>query len=132
MQNWGLRIVYCGNVPPLSEDELHRKPKVQMLACRRKMHLLTIMYQRAKNKDYLDVRDLPTRQFDEIKFKVINPVIKIAFKSPNYYGSQLWDKLPLETQSAGSYTSFKNKVQKYIVAGTFNNLSCYCGTHMIY
>ena len=119
LQNWGLRTVYCKNTPPLNEHELHQAAGIQLLKYRRMMHLLAIMYHRAKVRYYLDVRDIPTRQFDKIKFKLIAPVVKIAFKSPNYLGAQLWDLLPADTQTADSYAIFKHKVQKHIKDGLF-------------
>ena len=70
--------------------------------------------------DLLDVRDIRTRQFDQIKFKVFNPVIKIAFKSPKYLGAQLWDKIT--TQLSGSFAEFKCKIKKHIGEGLFNNV----------
>ena len=81
-----------------------------------------MMFHRAKHDHFLDKRNLGTRQFDKIKFKVINPVVKKAFKSPNYYGAQLWDLLPLETQTEPTYNRFKYKIKQHIAAGMFNNV----------
>ena len=80
------------------------------------------MYHRSKSEKYLDKRDLPTSQFVNVKFKVINPNIKSAFKSPNYFGAQLWDMLPLDVQTAPTYSIFKYKVKKHIAAGLYNNV----------
>ena len=80
------------------------------------------MYHRSKDDDCIDKRDLPTRQFDKIKIKVINPGIKKAFKSPNYLGSQLWDMLPSDTQAAPMYNLFKLKVKRHIAAGLYDNV----------
>ena len=68
------------------------------LGYRRVAHLLGIMYHRSKCKDLLDNRAINTRQFDKVKFKVLNPVVKKTFKSPNYLGAQLWDKLPKDVR----------------------------------
>ena len=107
MQNWALRIVYGNSLQGHGE---HTAENLTLLSCWRIMHLLSLMYHRSKNATLLDKGDLQTRQFDKIKFKVINPVIKKAFKIPNYLGAQLWDKLPLETQLSGSFTEFKLRV----------------------
>ena len=72
--------------------------------------------------DLLDVRDIRTRQFDKVKFKVFNPEIKIAFKSPKYIGAQLWDKIPITTQLSGSFAEFKCKIKKHIGEGLFNDV----------
>ena len=122
MQNWGLRIVYCDNVPALDETNLHQKAKLTTLKLRRVQHLLSILYHRSKKDKYLDLRPIVTRQFDKIKFKVLNPIIKKAFLSPNYLGAQLWDLLPRETQTAPTYNIFKLKVKKHIAAGLFDNI----------
>ena len=92
------------------------------LKYRRIHHLVNIMYHRSKCDQYRDKRNLPTRQFAKIKFKVITPVIKNAFRSPNYLGAQLWDLLPYDVQTAPTYNIFKYKVKKHIAAGLYNNL----------
>ena len=122
LQNWGLRIVYYDRAPMLGEDDLHREAILMLLKQRRIQHLVNIMYHRSKLDHYLDKRDVPTRQFAKIKFKVIHPNIKKAFKSPNYLGAQLWDKLPLDTQGAPTYNLFKYKVKRHIAAGLYNNM----------
>ena len=94
MQNWGLNIVYNNIQPKLSEDEMHLEARLDKLDKRRIYHILILMYNRAQNPVMLDDRDLPTRQFDKVKFRVINPNVKKAFRSPNYLGAQLWDRLP--------------------------------------
>ena len=120
IQNRGLRIVYCNVNPKLDEEGLHNRANLTKLQQRRTLHLLSLMYKRSKLDLYLDKRDIPTRQFDKVKFKVINPVVKKAFKSPNYLGSQLWDKLPRDTQLAPTFNIFKMWVKKHIAAGMFN------------
>ena len=119
MQNWGLRTVYANVQPKLSEEELHSEAKLDTLENRRIYHMLILMYYRASNPDLLDNRDLPTRQFDKVKFKVMNPNIKKAFKSPNYLGAQLWDKLPRDTQLSRSVHDFKRNCQIHIRDGLF-------------
>ena len=121
MQNWGLRIVFNDGVTKLDEHGLHEAANLSLLKSRRVLHLLGMMYHRAKADCYLDKRDLGTRQFDKLKFKVINPVVKKAFKSPNYYGAQLWDLLPIDTQLEPTYNRFKYKVKGHIAAGMFDN-----------
>ena len=119
MQNWGLRIVYRNVLQDHSEGVLHQEAGLTLLKGRRVMHMLSLMYHRSKKGEYLDNRDINTRQFDKIKFKVINPVIKKAFNTPNYLGAQLWDKLPATTQMAGSFNAFKYKVKKHVAEGLF-------------
>ena len=80
------------------------------------------MYHRSKVGDYVDVRDIGTRQHDKVKFKVMNPSVKKAFRSPNYLGAQLWDMLPAETQLSGSYNVYKGRVARHIAAGMFETV----------
>ena len=121
MQNLGLRIVYNDQNPRLDEQGLHHKANLTLLKPRRVLHLLSLMYFRARDHDNLDNRPIATRQFAKIKFKVINPVIKKAFKSPNYLGAQLWDILPRETQVEPVFCMFKFKVKRHIAAGMFKD-----------
>ena len=118
-QNWWLRIVYGSVLHDLSEDALHDAARLNLLKKRRILHILSLMYHRSKKKVYLDDRDINTRQFDKVKFKVTASMIKKAFKTVNYLGAQLWDKLPLSTQLSGSFIEFKRKVLKHITEGLF-------------
>ena len=120
-QNWALRVVFSEVQPRLNEGELHLAAGLDLLSTRRINHLLFLMYNRSKNPDLLDNRDLPTRQFDKVKFKVINPNIKKAFKLPNYLGAQLWDMLPKETQKMPTLHKFKNEVAKHVKNALFEN-----------
>ena len=101
---------------------MHNLARLDRLDTRRICHLLNIMYHRSKEPKFLDIRDIPTRQLDKVKFKVINPVVKKAFKSPNYLGALLWDMLPKDTQSSGSLHVFKNKVAKHVKNGMFDKV----------
>ena len=120
MQNWGLRIVYGNNPQIQGEEAMHTAAGLMLLSERRTLHMLGLMYHRSKNVALLDIRDIQTRQFDQIKFKVINPVIKNAFKTPNYLGALLWDKLPKETQLSGSFAVHKREIKKHCAEGLFN------------
>ena len=120
IQNWGLRITYAGE--RLTELEMHSSANLDTLETRRICHLLNVMYYRSREPTLLDKRDLPTRQFDKIKFKVLNPVIKKSFKSPNYLGAKLWDMLPQDTQTSSGIHEFKNKVDKHVKGGLLKDL----------
>ena len=122
LQNWGLRIVYSDRHPKLGEDDMHAEANVPLLKLRRIEHLLELMYRRSKEPDRLDDRKLPTRQFDKIKFKVDAPQVRVSFKSPNYLGSIVWDKLPLETQSSPDIANFKKRIKRHAREGLFKNL----------
>ena len=121
-QNRGLRIIFQDEQPGLDEDVLHELAKVMPLKNRRILHLLGVMYHRSKADKYLDKREVPTRQFDKIKFIVPHPNIKKAFKTPNYFCAQLWDLLPDDTQRAGLFNEFKSKTKRHITAGLFDRV----------
>ena len=84
-------IVYGNVLEALTEDAFHEAAWLMLLKYRRILHVLGFMYHRSKKGCYLDDRDINTRQFDKIKFKVITPVVKKAFKTTNYLGAQLCD-----------------------------------------
>ena len=120
LQNRALRTVYSDKDPQLDEQGLHAEADILLLKQRRVLHLLNLMFHRSKKDVYLDKRQMPTRQFDKIKFKVIAPQVKKAFRSPNYLGAQLWDALPLDTQTSPTFGLFKSRVIRHIAAGMFN------------
>ena len=108
--------------PRLNESELHVAAGLNHLSTRCISHLLSLMYSRSKCPSFLDDRDLPTRQFDKIKFKVIRPDVKKAFRSPNYLGSSPWDRLPADTQKSRTKSRFKCEVEKHVKNGLFDNV----------
>ena len=65
--------MYSDIQPRLDETEMHVADCLATLTDRGISHLLSLMYpgKIKKTPEYLDNRDLPTRQFDKIKFKVI-------------------------------------------------------------
>ena len=50
-----------------------------------------------------DTSNFPTTQYDKVKFKIYKPVIKRALMSPIYFGAQLREILPKETQFNASF-----------------------------
>ena len=116
MQNCGLRIVYNVDAK-MNEDELHTEAGLTLLKYRRIMHLSSITYHRSQNVMYTDTREIRTHEFGEIKLRVINPVVKKAFKSPNYYAVSLCYMLLWATQGEHTYNGFKSKVKAHIAAG---------------
>ena len=64
MQNRFLRLVYR-NVE-LPTRELYLQMGIEKLSPRRDLHLCGQIYRRSRREEYIDTRDLPTRQFDKI------------------------------------------------------------------
>ena len=70
-------------------DEMHRRIGVGKLDFRRDLHLCGLMYRRSRVEDYIDNRELLTRQFDKIVLKIPDVNLTSTFKSSIYKGSQL-------------------------------------------
>ena len=71
VQNRFLRIVY--NNANMSTEEMQTCIGIGKLQRRREMHLCGLMYKRSQKMEYVDHRDLQTRQFDKIVLKVMHP-----------------------------------------------------------
>ena len=93
MQNRFLRIVFRIN-ENMHIADLHNIIGVGKLEFRRKLHLAGQMYRRSRIPEYLDNRNLVTRQFDKIVLKIPDVELTKSFNSPIYKGSQLWNTLP--------------------------------------
>ena len=107
IQNWGLRLVNHNIQPRLGEADMHNEANLTLLNKRRVTHLLNLMYMRSKIAHYIDHRDIATRPFAKVKFKVLNPVVKKAFKSPNYLGALYWDTRETVTAASMSIKTWK-------------------------
>ena len=76
--------------------------------------MMGLMYNRAKNPEYLDDRQLPTRQFDKIVLKVPDVELTKTCNSPIYKGSSLWNSLPRNVQVSENYKQFKFHYKQYL------------------
>ena len=107
MQNRLLKIVFRGS--DYSTDIMREKTGIEKLEIRRQIHMAGLMYKRAEFPEYLDNRQLPTRQFDKKVLKIPDVELTKTFKSPIYLGSTLWNAIPGEIQVSDSYTKVKYK-----------------------
>ena len=57
--------------------------------------------------DYIDARNLPTRQFDKLVLKTPDVVLTKTFNIPSFKGSNLWNDLPRFIQQSPTYKEFK-------------------------
>ena len=78
MQNRFLRIVY--NQGNMSTQEMHVNIGTGNMKRRRDLHLCGLMYKRSKQIEYIDDRDLPTRQFDKIVLKIPDVALTKSFE----------------------------------------------------
>ena len=92
MQYRFLRIVFKDR--QYNRDQLFANAGIEKLDVRRKVHLVGLMYKRSMNPDYMDDRQLITRQFDKKVLKIPDVELTKTFKSPVYLGSSLWNALP--------------------------------------
>ena len=112
IQNRALRIVYRGR--SLSVDEMHTKAGIAKLALRREIHLLTLMYKRSFQEEFLDQTPRITRQGRSKTLKVPNPKTNKLKNAPIYNGSTLWNNLPARIREATSILAFKNLLRGHL------------------
>ena len=105
VQNRFLRIVF--NQGNMSTDEMHTVMGTGKLKTRRDLHLCGLMYKRSKQKEYIDNRNLPTRQFDKLVLKIPDVTLTKSFSMPSYKGPTLWNNLPRAVQLSPTYKEFK-------------------------
>ena len=113
MQKRFLRIVFRND--NINTEEMHARVGVGKLQFRRNLHLCGQMYRRSRNPDYIDNRNLPTRQFDKIVLKIPDVILTKTFQFPIFKGSQLWNTLPQEIQNCDTYTKFKYQYKEHIL-----------------
>ena len=73
------------------------------------------MYKRSRKPEYIDNRNLSTRQFDKIVLKIPDVILTKTFQSPIYKGSQIWNNLPQEVQNSETLTKFKYQYKEHIL-----------------
>ena len=112
MQYKFLRIVFKGQ--HYSKELMLEKAGVVKLDTSRKIHLVGLMYKRALDPEYLDNRQLVTRQFDKTVLKIPDVDLTKSFKSPIYLGSTLWNALPRAVQVSDTYKKFKYQYKQYL------------------
>ena len=88
------------------------KMGIGKLKTRRDLHLCGVMYNRARKEEYLDRRELPTRQFDKIVLNVPDVLLTKSFNTPIFKGSHLWNSLSTEVQISPTYKEFKYRYKK--------------------
>ena len=109
IQNRALRTIYWGKT--LSVKEMHDKANLDYLVDRRDSHLLSLMYRRARETQYIDDTKRNTRRADSTLLKVSKPSTNKLIKAPNYKGSIMWNNLPAKLRAASSYLEFKNSLR---------------------
>ena len=110
IQNRFLRIVYRNM--NMTTEEMFVHMDIGKLRVRQRLHLCGQMYKRAQKNEYVDNRDLPTRQFDKIVLRVPDVLLTKSFQTPIYKGAHLWNALPREVQISPTYKEFKYRYKR--------------------
>ena len=70
--------------------------------------MYNFMYRQQVNVHRLDLRRIYTRRRDAVILKVKRPNCEKYKNNIFYYGSELWNKLPVKTRNIESYEEFKS------------------------
>ena len=93
---------------------MHIRLGISKLKQRRDLHLCGLMYKRAKQNEYIDDRELQTRQFDKVVLKIPDVALTKSFSMPCYKGPTLWNILPRNVQLSPTYKEFKYRYKTMI------------------
>ena len=111
LQNQGLYTVF--NQHYLSYDQkdstevLHRKCNVFRLAHRRRIHMLSFVFNYRSYVDLIDIREVHTRRHDGLLFKETNIVHHKAKQNPLYRAILSWNSLPVQVRNIERKETFK-------------------------
>jgi hypothetical protein len=109
IQNIVLRTVFKGKT--LTTKEMHLKAIVETLEIHRQEHLLSLMYGRTKQQQYIDIPNRCTRQGMAPLLKVPIPTTNKMTRSPCYAGSVLWNGLSPNVRHAPTKFDLKNSLK---------------------
>ena len=85
---------------------------------RRKEHLLMQMYMPKDNPEYVECArpNVKLRDHDSTKFKIKTTRNQRVYKSPNYLGVQLWERLTGEIWTIPNSIDFKRNIHGLLLA----------------
>ena len=112
-QNRALRSIYRDNYQ--SSQSMHEKAKLDQLSIRRDVHLLTLMYKRAKETEYVDHTIRKTRTAKGTLLRVPCPKTNKLTRAPIYAGSKLWNTLPHTIRNKPTYEGFKEAARRHLL-----------------
>ena len=104
-QNTGLYIVYNQHIVTYdlkdwTTEDIHRRARLYRLKHRRKMHMISFIYNDIENQDLLDVRDINTRRRDGILFAIDIIENYKARQDPMYCAMMAWNTLRVYIRNA--------------------------------
>ena len=119
IQNSGLYIVFNQHYLPYdmkeSTETLHRRAGIYRLDHRRKIHMLTFMYNYVDDMRLLDIRDINTRRREGILFKIYKIDHYKARQDPLLRAMEAWNNSEILVRNAASKEELKVVVRNSIV-----------------
>ena len=119
LQNQGLYIVFDQHTLPYdikeSTESLHRRAKLFRLIHRRRLHLLSYAFRLSNVAEYLDLRDIHTRQHEAKMFMLQKFDHYKCTQDPYYRAMSEWNNLNVEARNSLTKQQFLNIVKTQIV-----------------
>ena len=119
IQNQALYTVYDQHYLPYnmkdSTEEIHRRCNLYRLRHRRKLHMLSFIFNFKNDDSYIDNRDIRTRQREGVVFKVNRIEHFRARQNPMYRAVLAWNDLPVCIRNVGFKVTFKTACKSTIV-----------------
>ena len=123
IQNQALYTVYDQHYLPYnmkdSTEEIHRRCNLHRLKHRRKLHMLSFIYNFKNDESYIDNRDIRTRQREGVLFKINRIDHYRARLNPMYRAVLAWNELPVQIRNIESNVGFK-KAYKASIGNPYN------------
>ena len=119
LQNQGLYTVYNQHIRPYVEREsteiLHQRANVYRLIHRRRLHLIGFAYTLSQNVNYLDIRDIRTRQHEGKLFRLYKLDHYRCGQDPTYRAMLEWNSLDVQTRNSTSKSMTIATLKKQII-----------------
>ena len=116
LQNQGLYTVfnqhYWAYDAKDSTETLHRKANMFRLKHRRKIHILSFIFNYRTDQNMLDIREIRTRRHDGVLFKNIPTDHFKVKQDPMYRAITIWNELPVHIRNSDT----KEILKKMIIA----------------
>ena len=97
-------IVFNQHVLPYdlkdSTETIHRRAKLYRLAHRRRMHMISFIFNYTSKQELLYIRDINTRRRDGILFSIDVMENYKARQDPMYRAMNAWNSLPVAIRNA--------------------------------
>ena len=93
--------------------ERHTRSKVEYLEQRRDNHMLTLMFNRTKEEQYLETCNRATRRTDAVLLRTPRAHTNKLTKVPLVRGSNLWNDLPVRIRESKTKLELKNLVRRH-------------------